>query len=179
MTQDPDNIRQPEAKLARDQSGIASVEFAMITAVLLVLLAGALDVYHMVTSRRDAERIAVEVVQTLAACSSSPCVLQAGMTLAANQKNAFLTSVAPTISWSYVSRVNDKILVSFGNMTYLPADVESAAKVALPGNNDNGVCSIVTTRIDSIGLITTLFSAETRNPRYFICSIQSKNVKVI
>lgn len=163
----------------RDERGAAAVEFAMIATIMLLMAGGGYDMSRLVTARRDAERVAVEVSQTLAACTTSPCVLQAGQTITARQNNAFLTTSTPTISWAYVSRVDTRIIVSFGNMTYLPADIDLAAKSALPDNNDNGVCTLVTARITSIGIVRVWPSASMGDQRYFNCTLQSKNVKVV
>lgn len=167
------------ASILREQGGAAAVEFAMIVSIMLLLAGGGYDMSRLATARRDAQRVAVEVSQTLAACTTSPCVLKAGQVIIAGQENAFLTTSTPTISWAYVSRVDDKIIVSFGNMTYLPTDVEAAAKSALPGNNDNGVCSLVTAKITSIGIVQVWSSDAMGEQRYFVCTLQSKNVKVV
>jgi Flp pilus assembly protein TadG len=172
-------LRPITERFRRNTAGAAAVEFALVSTILFVLLGGALDLNHLVTVRRDNERVAVEVAQTLAACTSSPCVLKAGQTIMERQKNAFLTTSTPTISWAYVSRVDTKIVVSFGNMTYLESDVEAAAKAALPATNDNGVCSVVTSKVTSLGILKSWFTEKQGKARYFICTLQSKNVKVV
>ena len=162
-----------------DEGGAAAVEFAMIVSILLLLAGGGYDMSRLTTARRDAERVAVEVSQTLAACTTSPCVLKAGQVITSRRDNAFLTTATPTVSWAYVSRVDNAIVVSFGNMTYLPADLQQAALAALPDNNDNGVCSLVTAKISSIGIVQVWSSAAAGDQRYFICTLQSKDVKVV
>ena len=162
-----------------DEGGAAAVEFAMIVSIMLLLAGGGYDMSRLTTTRRDAERVSVEVSQTLAACTTSPCVLKAGQVITSRLENAFLTSATPTVSWAYVSRVDGAIVVSFGNMTYLPADLYQAAMAALPDNNDNGVCSLVTSRVSSIGIVQVWSSAAAGDQRYFICTLQSKDVKVV
>ncbi len=162
-----------------DEGGAAAVEFAMIVSVLLLLAGGGYDASRLTTARRDAERVAVEVSQTLAACTTSPCVLKAGQAIISRQDNAFLTTAKPTIGWAAVSRVNGTIVVGFGNMTYLPADLQQAALAALPNDNDNGVCSLVKANISSIGIVQVWSSSEAGNQRYFMCTLQSKDVKVV
>ncbi len=171
--------RQLTERLIRDSVGAAAVEFALIATFLFVLLGGVLDLSQLVTARRDAERVAVEVAQTLAACNNTSCILQAGQVIMDGNANAFLTTSKPTVSWAYVSRNGSKILVSFGNMTYLEADLEAAAKIALPANNDNGVCTMVKSKVTSFGILTTWFNAAKGEQRYFVCALQSKAIKVI
>lgn len=165
--------------VVRDRSGAAAVEFAFIVSVLLALMSGAYDLSNVITARRDTQRIAVEMSQTLAACTTSPCVLGAGQLVMSKQANVFTAYATPTVSWAYVSRVGSAIVVSFGNMTYLQDDVLAAAKSALPGENDNGVCTVVSAQVTSIGLLKIWPSDSFGQQRYFVCTLQSKNVKVV
>lgn len=164
---------------ARDTGGVAAVEFALIASLLVTMMSGGYDLSRLMTAKRDGQRAAVEVSQTLAACTTSPCVLTAGQTITSREANAFQTITPLVISWAYVSRVNNVIIVSFGNMTALPGDLETAAKAALPGNNDNGVCSMVTTTIAPLGFLNVWPSGTFGDKRYFVCTLQSKNVKVV
>ena len=169
---------RPNVVLA-DEGGAAAAEFAIILSVMLLLAGGSYDMSRLTTARRDAERVAVEVSQTLAACTTSACVLKAGEVIISRRDNAFLATATPTVGWAAVSHVDGAILVSFGNMTYLPADLQQAALAALPDNNDTGVCSLVTAKISAIGIVQLWSSAAAGDLRYFMCTLQSKGVKVV
>jgi Flp pilus assembly pilin Flp len=176
--QRPVKIRK-ESNFLADERGAAAVEFGLIASIVTLLMCACLDVSRLMLASRDVERAASEASQALAACKSGACVLAAGQVLMSHQANAFMAPTPMTTSWAYVSRSGSNILVSFGNMTHLPTDVRAEALKILPGDNDNGVCTLITTTIKPVSIVKTWPSGTFGNKRYIACTLQSKGVKVI
>jgi Flp pilus assembly protein TadG len=173
-------LRSDSRRLCRragaDEQGAAVVEFALIAMVILVMISAAFDISRAVMSQRDAARASVELARSLAQCVSSSCLLSAGQSVMEAKDTIYASTPGLNASWAYVSRTSGGIVVSFGNMTYLPNDVKTQALDTLD-NNDNGVCTLVT--YDPRDTILGLFPLHFNAYRYFHCALQSKDVKMV
>jgi Flp pilus assembly protein TadG len=131
--------------LVRDERGVAAVEFALISAAMFAMLSAAVDATQAVTIRRDLNRLTAEIAQVLAACSDQLCV---DLTIVSiMDRRANIAPQLETIQLGMVrfSKKNNQIDGNSlgGNMTYLPADMNTRA-LALLREGDSGVGVLAT-----------------------------------
>lgn len=159
-----------------DTSGAASIEFAVIAMVLLVMMSAAFDLSRVVVAQRDASRASVELAQTLASCVTSSCILTAGQSVMDAKASIYGNTPGLSSNWVYVSRKSNTVVVSFGNMTYLPSDIRNKALSTLE-DNDSGVCTLIT--YDFKSTIIGLFPITIPPIRSTECAMQAKNIKML
>lgn len=135
----------PRRDLIRDQSGLAAVEFALISTAMFAMLSGAVDVSQAVTIKRDLDRLTVEIAQVLAACASEGCVVGAIQSINARKANIAPQLGAIQLGMVGFRKKNNQIDGNSvgGTMTFLPADM-SARALALLNEGDSGVGVLAT-----------------------------------
>jgi Flp pilus assembly protein TadG len=131
--------------LLRDQSGVAALEFALLSTGLFVMLSGAVDITQTVSIQRDLNRVASEIAMVLAACPNEACVdltIQSVMDRKVN--------IAPQLGTIQLgmARFKEKNNQIDGNsmggtMTYLPTDMNTRA-LTLLNDGDSGVAVLAT-----------------------------------
>lgn len=129
--------------VVRDERGVAAIEFALISTMMFALLSGAVDLVQMITVQRDLNRITAEAAQVLTACSGTSCRAVAAQSFYDRRANIAPQFDGIQIGAVSFTRINDKIDNLVGTMTYLPADMNTAA-LAMLANNDSGVAVLVT-----------------------------------
>lgn len=129
----------------RDERGVAAVEFALISVVMFAMLSAAVDATQAVTIRRDLNRLTAEIAQVLAACLDETCVDNTILSIMGRSAN-----IAPQLGAIQLGMVrfrekNNQIDGNSlgGNMTYLPADMNTRA-LALLNEGDSGVGVLAT-----------------------------------
>lgn len=124
--------------LFRDQSGVAAVEFALISTGMFAMLSAAVDMTQMITIHRDLGRLTAEIAQVLAACPSQTCRNDAILSINDRRANIAPQLDGVQLGMAHFDRTNDKIDPIRGTMTYLPADINAQA-LAMLANGDSGV----------------------------------------
>lgn len=129
----------------RDQRGVAAVEFALISVVMFAMLSAAVDGTQAITIKRDLNRLTAEIAQVLAACSDETCFDTTVLSILDRRAN-----IAPQLGAIQLGMVrfiekNNQIDSNRlgGNMTYLPADMNTRA-LALLREDDSGVGVLAT-----------------------------------
>jgi len=136
-------LRRARRGVVRDERGVAAIEFALISTMMFALLSGAVDLVQMITVQRDLNRITAEAAQVLAACSDTSCRAVAAQSFYDRRTNIAPQFGSLQIGAVSFTRLNDKIDNMVGTMTYLPADMNTAA-LAMLTNGDSGVAVLVT-----------------------------------
>lgn len=174
-----DRFRRRRARqMLRDESGMAAVEFGLISMVLFSMLAAAVDLGQALVIRRDITRFTAEAAMVLAVADGETQAAVLGQQINAKAANILPGKSGIEIGSTTITRKNDVILVGAGTMTYLPADVNAQALATL-ANNDHGVVvrasythePIILGFAEKFGLSTRTFTAATvalrlRNGQY-------------
>lgn len=131
-------------------TGVASIEFALLSTVLLILFAGGFDLVYMVGARRDADRAAVLVAHAMATCPTSSCIPDLIYTYIKRETNALVRYPSAKIDLYMIQRQNGQIQTCNGTQKLLTdSDVIASAKNILQ-DNDVGTAVILTTTYTSI-----------------------------
>lgn len=132
------------------RSGVASIEFALLGAVLLLLFAGAFDLVYMVSAKRDADRASTLIAHAMATCSDSSCMSALINSYSPRQANAFMRYPNASISLYVIQNQNGTIKSCSGTDTTLTDGkiIVSAKNILRDG--DVGSAVILTTAYVSI-----------------------------
>lgn len=130
-------------RIAGDERGVAAIEFALISTMMFTLLSGAVDLVQMITIQRDLNRITAEAAQVLAACPDLTCRTQVALALNDRRANIAPQLTDMQIGAASFTRDNNQIQNMELTMTYLPADINTAA-LAMLANKDTGVAVLAT-----------------------------------
>lgn len=145
-----------------ERDGSAAVEFALISTVLLGIMAGIIDLSFMVAANRDAERGSALIAKTLSSCPpktaaneglthrGSDCVT-ATMKLYTEErtgriKNILIGLPNAELKLIYFTRINSKLETCTGNVDYvsdLGSNVDTTAK-NISRDDDTGVAVRIT-----------------------------------
>lgn len=136
--------RRERRGIVRDESGLAAVEFALLSAGMFMFLSGAVDVINTITIHRDLDRFTAEAAQVLASCKGAPACAIATM----DAINTRRTNIAPKLGtmqlgMAYFDKANNRLENMGGTMTYLPSDMNSQA-LSMLANGDKGVAVLAT-----------------------------------
>ena len=155
------------AALLRDQRGVAAVEFGLIATIMVVMMAGAVDLSQRVIFQRDLKRFTTSTALALANCEGGgDCIIKT--INAINTRMALLLpGVATTeLRLGAFSLVNNKIAWDPGLTNVFQGTEEAQAKALLVREGDTGVLVSVKATHDPIfpsfaslwGLVSKQFS---------------------
>lgn len=132
--------------IARDERGVAAIEFALISTFAFMALSCAVDLIQMVTIQRDLNRITAEAAQVLAACpDGSSCRTDFALSLYNRQANITPQLAGVQIGAASFKKADDKIDGNSmeGTMTFLPPDMNTKV-LGMLDNGDSGVAVLAT-----------------------------------
>lgn len=137
--------RAPRRDIVRDQSGVAAIEFALISTAMFAMLSGAVDLTQAITIQRDLNRVAAEIAQVLAACPKEDCVDRTIQSILARRGNIAPNLPTMQLGMARFKEVNNQIDGNSmgGTMTFLPPDMNTRA-LALLANDDSGIAVLAT-----------------------------------
>lgn len=125
--------RARRRSIVKDQGGVAAVEFALISTGMFAMLSGAVDMMNAITIHRDLNRVAAEIVMVLAACSNESCVDRTILSIM--DRRGSVAPQFPTMELGMVRFCEKSNQIEGnsvgGNMTYLPADMNTEALTVL------------------------------------------------
>ena len=134
----------------RSQSGVAAVEFALISTVLLLLFAGGVDLVYMVSAKRDTDRASMLIAHAMATCSNSSCMSDLINSYAPRKANALIRYPNATVNLYVIQRQSGAIKVCSGTGQVLTdSDVLASAQKILR-DDDVGSAVILTASFTSI-----------------------------
>lgn len=131
--------------LIRDQSGVAAVEFALMSMVMFMMLSGAVDATQAVTIKRDLDRLTAEIAQSIAiACKgASGCSISVMDAIRSRQANIAPQLATVQLGMATFLKKNNRADDIVGTMTYLPTDMNTDA-MARMAEGDRGVAVLAT-----------------------------------
>jgi len=135
--------RKQGRSIVHDESGVAAIEFALISTGMFAMLSGAVDLTQAITISRDLHRLTAEIAQVTTACPDLSC--RRNVLLSPNERRANIAPQLATMvaSTAYFGKVNNAIVNMEGSMTDLTSDLKAQA-LALLQNGDNGVAVQIT-----------------------------------
>lgn len=151
----------------RDQSGVAAIEFALISTAMFAMLSGAVDLTQAITIQRDLNRFTTEAAQVLAACKDKDkCFILTMQAIDARRANIVPKLQAMELGMARFTRKDSRFDDIGGTMTYLPASMNTEALDRLE-EGDKGVAvratyihrPIILGFADNWGFTTKTFSA--------------------
>lgn len=80
----------PFRSFRREESGVASIEFALLGTVLIVMFTGGFDLVYMISAKRDTDRASMLIAHAMATCPRSSCMSDFINTYLPRQKNALV-----------------------------------------------------------------------------------------
>lgn len=134
----------------RAESGIASVEFALLSTVLLMMFAGGFDVAYMVGAKRDADRASMLIAHAMATCSSSSCMSEFINTYLPRKSNALIRYPSAAIELYLIQNQSSTIKSCSGTSTTLTDSKIIASATSLLRTDDVGSAVILTTSYTSM-----------------------------
>ena len=133
-----------------DKTGIASVEFALLSTVVLLMFAGGFDIVYMVSAKRDTDRASMLIAHAMASCSNSSCMSDLINSYSPRRANALVRQSSATVEIYMIQKQDDVIKSCSGTKTTLAdADLITTAKNLLR-NNDVGSAVLIKTSYNSI-----------------------------
>jgi Flp pilus assembly protein TadG len=131
--------------LVRDQSGLAAVEFALISTAMFAMLSGAVDLTQAITIRRDLNRLTAEIAESIAiSCKgASGCSISAMDAIRARQANIAPKLATVQLGMATFLKKNNRADDIVGTMTYLPTDMNTDAMARMQ-EGDRGVAVLAT-----------------------------------
>lgn len=162
----------------RDEQGVAAVEFAVIFSLIMALIAGATDLTNAQIVQRGVERNTVEISQALALCPNSDCVLAGINGLLAKGSNVLINTPGASLGVAEFTKVNGKIVVLQGTMTFLPNDIANEA-LALMDDNDVGIATLITYDHKPIFGVSAFGFGGNAQVRRFTVTTRAKNIKMV
>ena len=143
-------MRNPPRPFRNEQSGSASIEFALLSTVLLLIFAGGFDLVYMVSAKRDADRASTLLAHALATCPNSSCMSTLINSYLPRKANALVRYPNASIKLYMIQRQNGTIKPCSGTDTILTdAKIITSAKSILR-DNDVGSAVVLTTTYNSI-----------------------------
>lgn len=143
-------MRTPLQCFRTEQSGLASVEFALLSTVLLLLFAGGFDLVYMVSAKRDADRASTLLAHAMATCPSSSCMSALINSYSPRQANALVRYPNASLKLYMIQNQNGTIKPCSGTDTILTdAKIIASAKSVLR-DDDVGSAVMLTTTYTSI-----------------------------
>jgi Flp pilus assembly protein TadG len=134
----------------RDKTGVASVEFALLGTVLLLIFAGSFDVVYMVSARRDADRASMLIAHAMATCPNSSCMSELINTYLPRKANALIRYPTAPLDIYLIQNQNGTIKPCSGTSTTLSDDKLIASAKNLLRSDDVGSAVMMTTSYLSI-----------------------------
>ncbi|KTS28746.1 hypothetical protein NS228_07935 [Methylobacterium indicum] len=134
----------------RSVRGTASVEFAVISSLALLMFMGTHDIVFMVNTKRDVNRASVVIARAMSTCSSSSCMSDLIDAYIKRRANTFVRYPGATIDMYMIQRSGGTVKVCSGTRTTLTdADViASAGNIMRDG--DIGAAVIISSTYTSV-----------------------------
>lgn len=134
-------IGRKRCSIIRDESGVAAVEFALISAGMFMLLSAAVDMTQMITIDRDLDRVTAEAAQVVAACPDIACRRDVFLGLQSHVANIAPQLATMRITGAYFGRKGNLITNMEGPMTDLQVEKVNLKPKALAvlQDGDKGV----------------------------------------
>ena len=140
----------PRKLFFQEESGVASVEFALLGTVLLLMFAGGFDIVYMVAAKRDADRASMLIAHAMATCSNSSCMSDLINTYLPRKANALIRYPNATIEVYMIQNQSNTIKPCSGTSTTLTdAELIASAKNLLR-DDDVGAAVMMKTNYTSI-----------------------------
>jgi Flp pilus assembly protein TadG len=166
---------RPIRWFAKEASGAAAIEFALIATVLVALFGGAVDLIDEQTRRREVDRVAVEVAEAVARCPDSDCVRQNIQVLIEKRDAILGETPGGVLGVAEVTRTGNLIIVLQGSMTYLPDDLKTEALAVLE-DKDVGIAVLLSYQYDPL---VGLFPESSKTIRRYAVALRAKDIKMI
>lgn len=154
-------MRMSLQRLRRSESGIASVEFALISSVMLLMFAGGYDLVYMVGAKRDADRASMLIARAMATCTNSSCMSDLINTYIQRKANALVRYPNASVDMYMIQRQSSQIQICAGTQrTLTDADVINTAKNIM---QDEDVGSAVVMSITYKSILPVAFTSYISN----------------
>lgn len=172
-------------RFARGRGGSLAVEFALLAAMLMALIAVGIDLTNISAFNREIERSTTQVAAAITSCpaSSTPgylsCTTDTIQQYTDRKVNVLVRYPTMTLSIVQINEVSNAIRVCSGTATTLDADITTRALAVL---NDLDVAIVVVmamTYTPYIPQVSKLFTGTTTNAlRGYTIAVQVGNVKL-
>ncbi|KMO37652.1 TadE/TadG family type IV pilus assembly protein [Methylobacterium aquaticum] len=137
-------------RLLRANRGTASVEFAMISSVLLLMFIGTQDIVFMVNMKRDVDRASVVIARAMSTCQNSSCMSDFIDSYITRRANTLVRYQRATIDMYMLQKSGGSIRVCSGTKTAMTdTDVLSSAGTIMR-DGDIGAAVIITSTYSSV-----------------------------
>lgn len=143
-------MRMHLRRFRTEQSGLASIEFALLGSVLLLLFAGGFDLVYMVNAKRDADRASTLIARAMASCPNSSCMSALINSYSPRQANALVRYPNAAIKLYMIQDQNNVIKPCSGTDTTLVDASTIASAKTIMRDDDVGSAVMLTTTYTSI-----------------------------
>lgn len=134
----------------RSSRGTASVEFAILGSLALLIFAGTHDIVFMVNTKRDVDRASVVIARAMSTCPNSSCMSALIDTYITRRANAFMRYPTATIDMYMIQKSSGSIQVCSGTRTTMTdADLLASAGTILR-DGDIGAAVVITSTYTSV-----------------------------
>lgn len=134
----------------REEAGVASVEFALLSTVLLLMFAGGFDLVYMVGAKRDADRASMLIAHAMATCPNSSCMSDLINTYLPRKANALIRYPNAAVELYMIQEQSNTIKPCSGTSTTLTDAALIASAKNLLRDDDVGSAVIVKTNYVSM-----------------------------
>lgn len=143
-------MHNPFPRFRTEQSGLASIEFALLSTVLLLLFAGGFDLVYMVSAKRDADRTSTLLAHAMATCPNSSCMSALINSYSPRQANALVRYPNASVKLYMIQNQNGTIKPCSGTDTILTDPKIIASAKSILRDDDVGSAVMLTTTYNSI-----------------------------
>ncbi|MGU3536753.1 TadE/TadG family type IV pilus assembly protein [Methylobacterium sp. A54F] len=152
-------------RLGACRRGAAAVEFALLAALLLLLLAGLIDLVGLSGKGRELERASTEIANAIAQCkdtSDGSCVTNTIGLYKNRVANALVLLPADaTLSMVQIAKVGGLLRICAGNATYLDPEVAASANTLLADQDSAIVVLLQASHTAMLPALSRLFLGQT------------------
>jgi Flp pilus assembly protein TadG len=133
-----------------NSSGAASVEFALISTVLLLLFVAGIDFVLLVSAKRDADRASMLIAHAMATCPNSSCMSDFIGKYSPRKANALVRQPSAALEMYMIQNQNGTIKPCSGIETQLTDSKLIASAKNVLRHNDVGSAVVMTTSYKSM-----------------------------
>ncbi len=137
-------------RFLRSRRGTASVEFAIVGSLALLMFAGTHDIVFMVNTKRDVDRASVVIARAMSTCQSSSCMSDLIDAYITRRANTLVRYPKATIDMYMIQKSNGSVKVCSGTRTTMTESDLLASAGSILRDGDIGAAVVITSTYTSV-----------------------------
>ncbi len=137
-------------RFLRSRRGTASVEFAIVGSLALLMFAGTHDIVFMVNTKRDVDRASVVIARAMSTCQSSSCMSDLIDAYITRRANTLVRYPKATIDMYMIQKSNGSVKVCSGTRTTMTESDLLASAGSIMRDGDIGAAVVITSTYTSV-----------------------------